>query len=91
MDETPAARMEGVQLAAREIAHLLNNDLAVTVGTLDLLRERGDVSPQVLALLEQAQAGLSAATVHVEQLQRVRRVVTRETPTGPALDLERSA
>ena len=85
-----AARLEGIQLAAREIAHLVNNDLAVTVGTLDLLRARGDVPPPVLELLDQALAGLSAATGHVEQLQRVQRVVTRQTPAGPSLDLDRS-
>lgn len=85
-----AARLEGIQLAAREIAHLVNNDLAVTVGTLDLLRTRGDVPAPVLELLDQALAGLSAATGHVEQLQRVQRVVTRETPAGPSLDLDKS-
>lgn len=85
-----AAQLEGIQLAAREIAHLVNNDLAVTVGTLDLLRSRGDVPVQVLEMLDQALAGLSAATSHVDQLQRVQRVVTRETPAGPSLDLDRS-
>jgi hypothetical protein len=85
-----AARLEGIQLAAREIAHLVNNDLAVTVGALDLLRTRGDVPAPVLDLLDQALAGLSAATGHVAQLQQVQRVVTRETPAGPSLDLDKS-
>jgi hypothetical protein len=89
-ESVAAARLEGIQLAAREIAHLVNNDLAVTVGTLDLLRARGDVPASVLELLDQALAGLSAATGHVEQLQRVQRVVTRQTPAGPSLDLDRS-
>lgn len=89
-DSVAAARLEGIQLAAREIAHLVNNDLAVTVGMLDLLRARGEVSVQALEMLDQALAGLSAATSHVDQLQRVQRVVTRETPAGPSLDLDRS-
>lgn len=89
-DSVAAARLEGIHLAAREIAHLVNNDLAVTVGLLDLLRARGDVPVQVLEMLDQALAGLSAATSHVDQLQRVQRVVTRETPAGPSLDLDRS-
>jgi hypothetical protein len=41
-------------------------------------------------MLDQALAGLTAATSHVDQLQRVQRVVTRETPAGPSLDLDRS-
>jgi len=89
-DSVAAARLEGIQLAAREIAHLVNNDLAVTVGTLDLLRTRRDMPAPVLELLDQALAGLSAASGHVERLQRVQRVVTRETPGGPSLDLDRS-
>jgi hypothetical protein len=89
-DADGAAKLEGIRLAAREIAHLVNNDLAVTVGTLDLLRTRCDVPPQVRDLLDQALAGLSAASSHVEQLQRVQRVVTRETPAGPSLDLDKS-
>ncbi|MGE3911083.1 MAG: hypothetical protein AB7K36_17125 [Chloroflexota bacterium] len=89
-DEDVGARLEGVRLAAREIAHLVNNDLALTVDTLDLLRGRSDISPSVRELLEQALAGLHEATHHVAQLQRVQRVVTRETPAGPSLDLDRS-
>jgi hypothetical protein len=89
-DLAAAARLEGVQLAAREIAHLVNNDLAVTVGTLDLPRSRGGLHPQALELLERALAGASAAARHVDRLQRVQRVVTRETPAGPSLDLDRS-
>jgi hypothetical protein len=34
---------------------------------------------------------LEKAVEHVRQLQRVVRVETKETPFGPALDLERSA
>jgi hypothetical protein len=90
LDPVAAARLEGVRLTAREIAHLVNNDLTVAIGTLDLLRYRGDVPPHLQATLDKVLAGLSAATRHVEQLQHVKRVATRETPVGPSLDLERS-
>ncbi|MCC7371018.1 MAG: hypothetical protein IT306_21570 [Chloroflexi bacterium] len=89
-DVVAAARLDGVRLAAREIAHLLNNDLAVSVGALDLLRHCEDLPPALHDLVERALAGISAATAHVERLQRVQRVVTHETPAGPSLDLDHS-
>jgi hypothetical protein len=84
------ARLEGVQLAAREVAHLLNNDLAIAMGCLELLEAQGDLPPHVLDLLRGASRSLDGAARHVEQLQGVARVVVKETPAGPSLDLERS-
>lgn len=90
IDMLSAARLDGARLAAREIAHLINNDLAVSVGALDLLRHRGDLPPVIFDLVERALAGVNAATVHVERLQRIQRIVTHQTPAGPSLDLDRS-
>ena len=84
------ARLEGVRLAAREIAHLLNNDLAVAVGLVDLLQDRLDLPPHLKELLDGAALSLDAAARHVEQLQGVVRVVVKETPAGESLDLDRS-
>ena len=84
------ARLEGVQLAAREIAHLVNNDLAVAVGLVDLLQAQADLPPDLRALLQNASTSLDAAARHIEQLQSVVRVVVKETPAGQSLDLERS-
>jgi signal transduction histidine kinase len=84
------ARLEGVKLAAREIAHLLNNDLAVAVGLVDLLQDRLDLPPHLMDLLHGAALSLDAAARHVEDLQGVVRVVVKETPAGESLDLERS-
>ena len=84
------ARLEGVRLAAREIAHLLNNDLAVAVGFVDLLREHGQLTPELSDLLRGAVTSLDTAARHIEQLQSVVRVVVKETPAGQSLDLERS-
>ena len=83
--------LAGVRLAAREMGHLLNNDLAPAVAQLELLRRRGDLPPQLRPILDDVAAGLDAAVRHVAIFQRVRRVATKETPVGPALDLERSA
>lgn len=84
------ARLEGVKLAAREMAHLLNNDLAVAFGLVELLQERLSLPPHLRELLDGAAISLDAAARHVEQLQAVKRVVVKETPAGQSLDLERS-
>jgi PAS domain S-box-containing protein len=84
------ARLEGVALAARALAHLLGNDLAVPVGEVDILREEPGLPPPVAASLATIAAGLDAATRHVEQFQTVVRVAIKDTPVGPSLDLDRS-
>ena len=84
------ARLEGVRLAAREMAHLLNNDLAVAVGVVDLIQAELDLPPNLLELLRGASRSLDAAARHVEQMQSVDRVVVKQTPAGQSLDLERS-
>lgn len=84
------ARLEGVHLAAREIAHLLNNDLAVAVGLVDILHEHAKLPPDLQELLEGAALSLDQAARHIEQLQSVVRVVVKDTPAGQSLDLERS-
>ena len=88
--ELEQARLEGVQLAAREMAHLLNNDLAVAVGLIELLQERPDLPPHLRELLDEAAGSLDSAAQHVSDLQTVVRVATKETPAGLSLDLERS-
>lgn len=84
------ARLEGVQLAAREIAHLINNDLAVAVGLVELLQERDELPPHLRDMLLGAAMSLDSAARHVAQLQDVKRVIVKETPAGQSLDLERS-
>jgi PAS domain S-box-containing protein len=83
-------RLEGVTLAARDLAHILNNDLSIGVAALDLLQQRGRLQLDLAELVRDAAEALQHAAQHVEKLQRVVRIETRETPVGPALDLERS-
>ena len=85
------AQLVAVTLAARELAHVLNNDLALPVGALELLKEDPALLPHLRQIVEEAGAGLASAAGHVRQLQHVVRIQTKETPVGPALDLERSA
>lgn len=85
-----AARLQGVILTGREIGHLLNNDLAVTLGWIDLLREHPSLPPALQEIVSDASVGLERAAEHLHRLQQVTRVATHETPVGPALDLELS-
>ena len=86
-----AARLQGVILTGRELSHLLGNDLAMTVGWMDLLRTHPDLPQDLRQLVDDAASGLDRATEHVQRLQTVERLATRETPVGPALDLEKSS
>jgi GAF domain-containing protein len=85
------AQLVAVTLAARELAHVLNNDLALPVGALELLKEDPALLPHLRQIVEEAGAGLASAAGHVRRLQQVIRIQTKNTPVGPALDLERSA
>ncbi len=89
-DALAAARLDGVLLAGRTVAHLVNNDLTIAVSALDLLRAHGDLPPHLHGLLDSALGGLYAAAEHVDQVRRITRVVIVESPAGPALDLDRS-
>jgi DNA-binding response OmpR family regulator len=84
------ARLEGVRLAARELAHLLNNELAIAVTSVDLLLHRHDLGADVREQMDEVATFLDAAVRHVAQFQQVERVETKSTPVGPALDLRRS-
>jgi DNA-binding response OmpR family regulator len=85
------AQLDAIHLTAREMAHRLNNDLTLATGFLELLQyQRPDLTASQRALLADARAGLTRAVDTVERLHHVVRVTTRATPSGPALDLDRS-
>jgi DNA-binding response OmpR family regulator len=84
-------RLEGVQLTARELAHRLGNHLGTVVSVLELLELQPDALPEgSQALLARAVPAVEGAVDDLAKLQQVVRVETRETPLGPALDLDRS-
>ena len=85
------AQLVAVTLAARELAHVLNNDLALPVGAMELLKEDPALPAHLGQIVDEAGAGLASAAGHVRRLQQVVRIQTKDTPVGPALDLERSA
>ena len=84
------AQLQAVSLASRELAHRLNNDLALAVGTIDILREEPALNEDLHVLVEDAAAGLQRVAEQLKRLQQLSRFQTRETPVGPALDLDRS-
>ena len=59
------AQLQAVSLAARELAHRLNNDLALAVGAIDMLRHEPSMSNELHGLIEGAAEGLDRV---VEQL-----------------------
>lgn len=84
------AQLQAVSLAARELAHRLNNDLALAVGTIDMLCEEPSLNEELQDLVHEAAFGLQRVGEQLTQLHRLARFQTRETPVGRALDLERS-
>ena len=84
------ARLEGARVAVRGIAHTLNNDLTQALGRISLVAIRADLPTAARADLFQAEAALRRLHQHLEQFQRIERLVTRDTPDGPLLELEPS-
>jgi response regulator RpfG family c-di-GMP phosphodiesterase len=84
------AQLEGVTVTARELAHRLNNHLQGIIGVLDVLADHPGLSEESYELAHEALEQAESSARVIGQLQRVVRVETRETPVGPALDLDRS-
>jgi PAS domain S-box-containing protein len=84
------ARLEGITLAARELADRLNNNLAVGLGTIELIEQRVALPDDLARLARSAQHCLNAAVLDIAKLQRVVRVETKDTVVGEVLDLDRS-
>jgi two-component system, cell cycle response regulator len=84
-------RLEGVTIAGRALTHLLNNNLLQVAARLEALEARPDLPLDLAGQVSDAALRLNQAVEHVERLQHIVRVETRETPAGPALDLQRSA
>ncbi len=88
--EAERARLEGVTLMARELAHRLNNDLSQVVGNVELIASALGDPLRLATLTDRALNGLDALSESIRRFQSVVRVEVKETPVGPALDLERS-
>ncbi|GIW08259.1 MAG: hypothetical protein KatS3mg060_3064 [Dehalococcoidia bacterium] len=85
------ARLEGVNLAAREMVHLINNDITAAVAAFELLLLDQTLGSHQRDLVRHALNGLQLASQHIRQFQQVVRVKTKPLSGSPALDLEQSA
>ncbi len=87
------ARLGGVLLAARTAQHEMNNKLALTVGYAELLTLDPALSPASRNAARECLRGASEAAAMLHQLQQVIEVQVTDwgTPSGPTIDLARSA
>ncbi|HLH26786.1 MAG TPA: PAS domain S-box protein [Chloroflexota bacterium] len=85
------ARLEGVVLAGRELADLLNNNMVAALSILEWVPHQVAVPADLAKLLQGARESLYTALEGVAKLRRVVRVATKDTVVGPVLDLDRSS
>lgn len=81
-------RLDELILAARELAHLVNNDLTLPVGALEILLDRPEHPAEVREMLAAAASDLSAAEQHIRGFHQLARGETpatsqRRTPPPP--------
>jgi GAF domain-containing protein len=86
------ARLDGVLLAARTMAHELNNQLTLTVSSAELLASDPALPSHLSELASEAQEGAHAAARTVGRLQRVAHLeeIDSGAGVGTILDLGRS-
>lgn len=84
------AQARAITVAARELAHRLNNDLTLALGAMELIGAEPGLAERQRELVGMAVSGLQSVAQVVARFQQVVRVVTQPTPVGPALDLEQS-
>ena len=74
------SQLEYLGRAGRELAHLLNNELALPTGVLNLLEEQPNVPAELRPLIEKAAADLAAAGRHVDAFREVVEAARRGAP-----------
>jgi len=65
------ARLDNVTHAARELAHLVNNDLTLPVGAIEILIDRPDISPELREMIVAAASDLAAAEQHIRDFHQL--------------------
>jgi len=85
------ARVDVLVQAARELAHVVNNDLTLPVGAIEIMIDRPDNPPELLEMLTAAASDLAAAEEHIRGFHQIARseapLVPRQGPPlapGPA-------
>lgn len=75
-----AAQLRAVMRSAREVVHLLSNDLTLAVGYVELLQVHPSLPEELRELVQGAADGLETATHNVERLHRDLRTASETTP-----------
>ncbi len=91
--EVETARVDGVLLAARTVAHEINNDLALTMGMAEIAQMQAQAGrlPDP-AILDDVIQGAQRIAKHIRQLQSVVRLEERHVrDLPPLLDLGHSS
>ncbi|MGI8553855.1 MAG: GAF domain-containing protein [Dehalococcoidia bacterium] len=91
--EAERARLEGVLLRARGVAHDLNQELGVIMGRTDILAMLGtQLEPQFVRHLEPIREASRRLAKKITRLQQTWRVVTQDAQgVGPYLDIHASS
>jgi hypothetical protein len=74
------AQLRAVTRSAREMMHLLSNDLALAVGYVELLQVHPSLPEELRELVKGAADGLETATHNVERFHRDLRTASETTP-----------
>jgi DNA-binding response OmpR family regulator len=84
------AQLEVMRVAARELAHQVNNDLVAAVALLEMMEIAAEMPQNLRVLVPETLDRLAHGSDVIAQLSNVTHIATRETPVGPALDIDRS-
>jgi signal transduction histidine kinase len=89
---TVVAGLRRAMLAARTAQHLLNNQLALTIGYADLLVDDPRIPPDLRGYVSEIVSSAQAAAATVDRLRRVTRLEESDagSPEGQVLNLVRS-
>jgi len=91
ISEAEKTQLDTAKKVGRALADKLNNDLAVPMGSLDMLLEDSSLSAQHKALIEAAINGLTRAGQRSGELMKMHRFKEINTPGGqPMLDWDNS-
>jgi GAF domain-containing protein len=84
------AQLSVMTITARELAHQVNNALALVVGTLDLLSLQMELPAPLVEMVHSSHARIDEVVEQLRQLQQLARFETKSSPVGPVLDMDRS-
>jgi GAF domain-containing protein len=84
------AQLQAVTITTRELAHQVNNALALVGGTLELLSVQLKLPVELAEMIRSSHARIDEVVEQLRQLQQLTRFETKSTPVGLTLDVERS-